>query len=249
MRTIKNVAEFGAAGSGHLQICRYADVQKVQNVRIKNIIPKNFKPHMDRKVLALIGLGATLFLLVAIMPPEKSLGNSYKFIYIHIPLSVIVLGSVLLYPLIIAALRNTEFAAMTFSIVTLLFSVLQLLVSILFMEFAWSGIAFYEPRMLFNVLLTVILAGAVVLGVVHHRLALIYSVAIPFASVWLYNAVMANYTFQLHPVGLVGMNALLMTPFVVSIPFSAILYALAFEKIRVYLKRLSERDRPLPQRS
>ncbi len=203
---------------------------------------------MDRRCVALIITGAALFLIAILMPPERSLGNSYKFIYIHLPLSVIVLGSVLLYPLIIAAVRNAEFGAMTFAIVTLLFSIIQIAVSMLFMEFAWSGIAFYEPRMLFNMAIIVVLAGSVALGFLHHRLALAYSIAVPIVAVWLYYAAVSSYTFQLHPGGLVKMSALLLSPFTVAFAFFGILYAAIFEKIRVFLKKLSERGRSLPQR-
>jgi len=202
---------------------------------------------MDRKVVALSVLGSALLLLIILLPPERSLGESYKFIYIHIPLSVIVLGSVIFYPLIMVALRN-GLAAIAFATVTFLFSVIQILVSMLFMEFAWSGIAFHEPRMLFNTAIVVILAASVILSFIHPRLALIYSVSIPFMAAWLYHTIMSSYTFQLHPGSLVRMNAIFLLPFTVSFPFFAVLYVLVFEKIRVFLKKLSKHGQLLPQR-
>ena len=204
---------------------------------------------MDRKVAALFAFGLALLLLIILLPPERSLGESYKFIYIHIPLSVIVLGSVLIYPLVMVAFRNSRMEAMTFAIVTLLFSIIQILVSMLFMEFAWSGIAFHEPRMLFNTAIVVVLAGSVILGFIHPRLALVYSTSVPFMAAWLYYTIMSSYTFQLHPGSLVRMDALFLSPFAVSFPFFALLYALTFEKIKVFLKKLSWHEQLLLQRS
>jgi|GEM_PF-3007166 hypothetical protein len=195
---------------------------------------------MDRKIAALMVLGVILVPIVMLLPPEKSLGNSYKFIYVHLPMSIIVLGSVMLYPIIILAFRNTELSALTFTIVTFLFSIAQILVSMLFMQFAWSGIAFYEPRMLFNLAIVVILAGSVALRFLEQKLAFSYSLAVPILAIWVYYSIMSNYTFQLHPESFVKMNVLLLSPFVIAIPFFGLLYIVTFEKIRVILKKLSE---------
>ena len=203
---------------------------------------------MQRKPVAVIAMSAALLLFVLLLPPERRLGNSYKFIYIHIPLSVIVFGSVLLYPVIMGAIRKKEFAAVTFAIVTFFFSVIQAAVSVLFMEFAWSGIAFNEPRLLFNMAVIVILAGQVILIFLHPRLALIYSIGIPFMAAWLYWAIMSSYAFQLHPGSLVKMSISFLLPFALSFPLFALLYVMVFEEIRLLLRRLSERTQLLPQR-
>ncbi|HID42458.1 MAG TPA: hypothetical protein EYP30_01565 [Archaeoglobaceae archaeon] len=170
------------------------------------------------------------FLLALFTPAEERLGNSYKLIYVHLPLSIISFTSLFLFPF----LTYFDLRPGNFAIATLIFIIVNLILSAVFMWAAWGGISISEPRVIFNIFLILLVIFFVVSLTISKHIALLYSVIQPLLAYWVYQSI-SKVPFQLHPVSLVEMDIIMRLPFFFTFPAFAIIY---------YSLGISSRDSP-----
>lgn len=175
---------------------------------------------------------ALLFFISLILsfyaPTEQRLGDSYKLIYIHLPLSLISFASLFLFP--IATIINKKVLRLAFATIT--FIVTNLILSAVFMYFAWGGISTSEPRVTFNVFLLIMVGLFVVSLKISRYTAVLYSLVQIYLAYWLYKSV-SEAPFQLHPISLVEMDITMKLPLLFTFPaFIMIYYFLVFKGIR-----------------
>ncbi len=165
----------------------------------------------------------TLFILslltIAVLPEEVRLGSSYKLVYFHVPVSVVTIVSILLFPAI--HLRFPEIVKEA-SLTTTVYALVHLLLSAIFMFAAWGGIIFSEPKFVFSVVLLFFALVHASLCFIDVSLAKYYSF-LAFAVVPYFYLQTISASFQLHPKG-VEMPTFLYLPYVFTFPLVVILY-------------------------
>lgn len=171
------------------------------------------------KLKIAIVLLLTAFVLALFTPAEERLGNSYKLIYIHLPLSIISFASLFFFPL----LAYYEKRPLNFASATLIFILVNLLLSALFMWMAWGGISTSEPRVTFNVFLLLLIAFFIITLKISKHTAIIYSIIQPALACWVYQGI-SKVPFQLHPVSLVEMDITMKLPLFFTFPAFAMIY-------------------------
>ncbi len=168
---------------------------------------------------ALAALLAVSVALIIILPSESRLGDSYKLIYFHVPVSIITIATVLLFPFV--HLRYPDLIVRV-SLTTTAYALVHLILSAVFMYEAWGGIIFSEPKFVFSLVLLFFAITHTTLCFVDLRLARYYSfLAIGIVPYFYMQA--ASASFQLHPRG-VEMPAVLYLPYVLTFPLILLTY-------------------------
>ncbi|AEA47978.1 hypothetical protein [Archaeoglobus veneficus] len=164
------------------------------------------------------------FMISAILaPPEERLGNSYKLIYLHLPLTFFSFLTIVLLPVLsLMEVFGRKIRSEKFAIAGVMFAFANLAVSALFMKLAWGGVAFSEPRFALSALLIILLILFIAAKHVSPYVAFVHSVLTPFLIMYAYSD--SSTTFQLHPSSLVGLEPLMVIPMFFSFPLVALLY-------------------------
>ncbi len=157
--------------------------------------------------------------LIAALPAESRLGETYKLIYIHVPISLVTIATTLLLPLV--HLRLPGFVKGV-SLTTTAYAAVHLILSAVFMYAAWGGIILSEPKFVFSLVLLFFTATHTAQCFVDLRLARYYSLlAIVIVPYFYFQAASAG--FQLHPKG-VEMPAFLYLPYALTFPLVTLTY-------------------------
>ncbi len=175
---------------------------------------------MNLKIAVMLFLITAI--LIAVMPSESSLGESYKLIYLHVPITVITIGSLLLFPIL--HFKIDIKSVQGFSVATLIYSALHLVISSVFMYMAWGGLIFSEIRFVFSLTLFLFALTHSLLCFIDSRLSRAYSFFIYLIVPYFYLQ-LTRAEFQLHPT-FVQMPALLYIPYFFSFPFVVMVYVL-----------------------
>ncbi|AKG92153.1 hypothetical protein GAH_00500 [Geoglobus ahangari] len=180
---------------------------------------------MRSKVLVTL-FGITLTLVV-FLPSEHRLGDVYKLIYFHVPISIVTISTILLFPLFHARFASR---VMALSVTTTVYALVHLILSAVFMYAAWSGVIFSEPKFVFSSVLLIFALSHTLLCFVDRKLAKYYSflslIVVPYFYM---QATLAS--FQLHPRG-VEMPAILYLPYLFSAPMIVLLYVEISERLK-----------------
>ncbi|MBE8538899.1 hypothetical protein [Geoglobus acetivorans] len=171
-------------------------------------------------------------LLILLLPEENRLGSSYKLIYIHVPVTIITIGTLLAFPVLHFRIGDDSMKALSLS--TLLFSIIHLAISSIFMLLAWGGLIFSEARYVFSVVLLLFALTHTVLCFLDKRLAKMYSFAIYLTVPYFYIRIVTS-DFQLHP-SFVRMPTELYIPYLFSFPLILIAYVALSRKIEEVLE-------------
>ncbi len=167
---------------------------------------------------------AVVLLVVALVlsfmaPSEVFLGDYYKLVYLHLPLSIISFASLFILP----AATYVGWRPQNMAVATIIFLAVNLGLSAIFMQVAWGGISTVEPRAVFNVFLLLLLVFFLVCLALSRSVALVYSVVQLILAIWLYQGV-SESPFQLHPVSVVDMGLMMKLPLVFTFPALALIY-------------------------
>jgi len=173
---------------------------------------------MDFRAVTLLFIASVA--LIILMPSESTLGDSYKLVYFHVPITVITVISMILFPALHFKTNYAEIRA--FSTATSLYSGIHLIISSIFMFVAWGGIIFSEIRFAFSVTLFLFAITHTSLCFLDLRLARAYSFFIYPVILYFYIQ-LTKAEFQLHP-ATVKMPAPLYIPFIFSFPLVFLLY-------------------------
>lgn len=171
------------------------------------------------KIKVAVALLAVASILSFIAPSVEILGDYYKLVYIHLPLSIISFASLFLFPVAI----YFNWRPQNLAVASIIFLSVNLGLSAVFMQVAWGGISTAEPRALFNVFLLLLLIFFLVCLVLSRNVALVYSVVQLILAIWLYQGV-SKAPFQLHPISLVDMGLLMKLPLLFTFPAFIIIY-------------------------
>lgn len=185
------------------------------------------------KIKVAIVLLALALILSFFAPSEAFLGDYYKLIYIHLPLSIISFASLFLFP--VATYLNWK--PQNMALATFIFLSVNLGLSAIFMQVAWGGISTAEPRAIFNVFLLLLLVFFLVCLALSRNVALIYSVVQLILAIWLYLK-LSEAPFQLHPISVVDMGLLMKLPLVFTFPAFVIIYYMLTEIDLDFLKSI-----------
>ena len=162
------------------------------------------------------------------LPSESKLGESYKLIYFHVPVTFVTLGSLLLFPILHFRVNNLEMKALSISTVT--YSMIHLIISSIFMLMTWGDLIFSEVRFVFSIAIFMFAATHSLLCFIDIRLARIYSFLV-YPLIPYFYLQLTKAEFQLHPT-VIQMPAMLYIPYFFSIPFVFLFYLMIGEKIR-----------------
>ncbi len=173
---------------------------------------------MHLRVMA--GLLLISLILIAAMPSESSLGESYKLVYIHVPVTAVMIVSLILFPILHFRMALSDIRS--FSTATSVYSIIHLIVSLIFMYVSWGGIVFSEVRFAFSVTLFLFAITHTFLCFLDSGLARAYSFFI-YPIILYFYAVLSRTEFQLHPTA-VKMPLLLYIPYIFSVPLVLLLY-------------------------
>jgi len=158
----------------------------------------------------------------ALAPPEERLGNSYKLIYLHLPLTFFSFLTVALLPFLsLMEVSGRKIKPEKFAAAGLAFAFANLVVSAIFMTLAWGGVATSEPRFALTALLIILLLLFVAAKHISPQIGLTYSILMPFLIVYVYTG---SSGFQLHPSSLVGLEPPMIVPMLFSFPLAALVY-------------------------
>ncbi len=171
------------------------------------------------KIKVAVALLVAALILSFFAPSEAFLGDYYKLIYLHLPLSIISFASLFLFP----AATYLNWRPQNLAMATIVFLSVNLAITALFMQVAWGGISTAEPRAVFNVFLLLLLIFFLVCLVLSRNIALVYSGVQLILAIWLYQEA-SKASFQLHPVSLIDMGLLMKLPLVFTFPALAIIY-------------------------
>ncbi|MFO7967715.1 MAG: hypothetical protein R6U44_08970 [Archaeoglobaceae archaeon] len=171
------------------------------------------------KIKVAIALLAVALILSFIAPSEAFLGDYYKLIYFHLPLSIISFASLFLFP----AAVYFSWRPQNMVVATIAFLSVNLGLSAIFMQVAWGGISTAEPRAVFSIFLLLLLVLFLVCLMLSRSVALVYSVVQLILAIWLYQGV-SEAPFQLHPISLVDMGLLMKLPLVFTFPALVLIY-------------------------
>ncbi len=166
-------------------------------------------------------------ILIFLMPSESSLGESYKLVYFHVPITVITIGSLLVFPLLHFRIDILEMRALSVS--TAVYSAVHIAISSIFMLMAWGGLIFSEIRFVFSVTLFLFAVTHSLLCFIDVRLARFYSFLIYLMVPYFYFQ-LTRAEFQLHPT-IVQMPAMLYIPYTLSFPSVFIFYLMMAKEI------------------
>ncbi len=180
---------------------------------------------------AIFGLFLATIILITIMPSENDLGESYKLIYFHVPVTVVTIGTLALFPFLHFKISIPEIRS--FSVVTSIYSAIHLVISSLFMYVAWGGLIFSEVRFVFSLTLFLFALSHSILCFIETKLARIYSFLIYAVFPYFYLK-LTNTQFQLHPT-FVQMPLLFYVPYIFSFPLIILFYFM----IKNYLKNFT----------
>jgi len=173
----------------------------------------------------IVGLFFVAIILSLYAPTEQRLGDSYKLIYFHLPLSLISFASLFLLP--IATILNRRVLRLAFA--TVIFIIANLLLSALFMYLAWGGISTSEPRVTFNIFLLIMVGLFMVSLKISRYAAFLYSLVQIYLAYWLYKSV-SEAPFQLHPISLVEMDITMKLPLLFTFPAFILVYYLLISR-------------------
>ena len=168
----------------------------------------------------IILLLAASLALIFLMPSESSLGESYKIIYFHVPVTVITIGTLLIFPILHFRIDSPKMKGM--SITTSIYAAVHLIISSVFMMMAWGGLIFSEIRFVFSVTIFLFAVSHSLLCFIDLRLARVYSFLVYMIVPYFY-FLLTRAEFQLHPT-MVQMPAMLYIPYIFSFPFVAAVY-------------------------
>jgi len=162
------------------------------------------------------------FIISALLaPPEERLGNSYKLIYLHLPLTFFSFLTLAVLPFLsLMELRGREIKSEKFAIAGITFALVNLALSAIFMRLAWGGVAMSEPRFALTALLIVLLLLFIAAKHLSTQIGFIYSVLMPLLVVYAF----PSSGFQLHPSSLVEAEPPMVVPMVFSFPLIALMY-------------------------
>ncbi len=181
---------------------------------------------MRSRIILLLFIASMV--LIFLMPSESNLGESYKLIYFHVPVTVITIISLLMFPIL--HLRINSLDVKTLSISTAVFSVAHLIISSIFMLLAWGGLIFSEVRFVFSVTLFLFAVTHSLLCFIDMKLARVYSFLVYLMVPYFYLQ-LTRAEFQLHPT-VVQMPAMLYIPYLFSFPFVFLFYLVISKKMR-----------------
>ncbi len=181
---------------------------------------------MKEKVL--ISLTILTILSILILPQENKLGESYKLIYIHVPVTVIMISSLLLFPILQFKIQEEQAKSLSVSI--LAFSAFHITISSMFMLLTWGGLAFTEIRFIFSITIFFFALTHALLSYIDLRLAKLYSFLIYIITPYFYIQI-SKAEFQLHPT-FVEMPAYFYIPYLVSFPLMLMIYGVIYERIK-----------------
>lgn len=171
------------------------------------------------KIKVAVVLLTVALILSFIAPSEAFLGDYYKLIYLHLPLSIISFASLFLLP----AAVYLDWRSRNMAVATIIFLSVNLGLSALFMQAAWGGVSTAEPRAVFSIFLLLLLIFFLVCLMLSRNVALVYSVVQLVLAIWLYQEV-SKAPFQLHPISLVDMGLLMKLPLVFTFPALVLIY-------------------------
>jgi len=180
-------------------------------------------PRIHARFMILLFMIALVNAIVA--PKDSVLGNSYKLIYIHLPISIISTLSIFFlsgvsYYYYFTKKKNL---VLSFALSTLLLVILNLLLSIIFMNMTWGGFTFLEPRILFLILFEFLIALFIITLAFPPVVTLIYSIIQAVIATWSYFS-LNNFSFQLHPLSVAEMSFIMKFPLIFTFPATLILY-------------------------
>lgn len=171
------------------------------------------------RYITLTALFAISIALITALPSESRLGETYKLVYFHVPISFVTITTILLFPLI--NIRWPELAKGA-SLTTTTYATIHIILSAVFMYAAWGGMVFSEPKFVFSLVLLFFTVTHTLLCFVDLRLARYYSfLAIVIVPYFYLQAALTG--FQLHPRG-VEMPALLYFPYIFTFPLVTLTY-------------------------
>lgn len=177
------------------------------------------------RYMALAALLAVSVALIVALPSESRLGETYKLVYFHVPVSIVTIATVLLFPLF--HLRFPEFTERA-SLTTTVYALVHLTLSAIFMYAAWGGVVFSEPKFVFSLVLLFFALTHTSLCFVDLRLARYYSfLAIVIVPYFYFQATSAS--FQLHPKG-VEMPVFLYLPYIFTFPLIMLTYIMLIKR-------------------
>lgn len=171
------------------------------------------------KTKVAVVLLAVALILSFISPSEEILGDYYKLVYLHLPLSIISFASLFVFP----AAVYLNWRPQNMAVATIIFLSVNLGLSAVFMQVAWGGVSTAEPRAVFNIFLLVLLVFFLVCLTLSRNVALVYSVVQLILAIWLYRGV-SEAPFQLHPISVVDMGLLMKLPLVFTFPALILVY-------------------------
>jgi len=177
---------------------------------------------MKRKVL--IALFILTILSILILPQESKLGESYKLIYIHVPVTFIVISSLLLFPILHFKFQEMQMRALSVS--AFVYSALHITISSIFMTLTWGGLAFTEIRFIFSLTIFFFALTHALLSYIDIRLARLYSFLIYIITPYFYFQLL-KAEFQLHP-RVVEMPAYFYIPYLFSFPLMLMIYGVIY---------------------
>ncbi len=165
-------------------------------------------------------LFAFSILLIIPLPQEVRLGNAYKLVYFHVPVTAVTIFSAMVLPLFHHKLELE--AVKSLSISSTIFAALHLVISAFFMQVAWGGVIISEPKFTFSLILLIFLFIHTLLCFLDRKIARAYSFLSPaFIAYFYYLTTLAE--FQLHPER-VAMPLLFYLPYFFTFPLVIAIY-------------------------
>lgn len=188
---------------------------------------------------AFLILALSSAVLAYLAPAEETLGQSYKLLYLHLPLLYTSTVSLILCPaLTLMGLRTRRLYNLgpPAALLGIAFGAGSLLAAELLAVYAWGGTTTSEPRFVASILIYVLFALYIpVYWAGRPRAAAFYSLAATAASFYIYYAVVLSgpAPFHLHPSG-VEMPLAMRLPLLPATLAAVALYTRLFTALEKY---------------